>query len=279
MASKLFFKRSELPGDDAKATAAGGGDEKAAPPKAAAGAMVVKDVEAGEVTLSRALTRIDGMSLICSSIIGSGIFAAPGVLLSNVGGDATLAMIVWVFGSVLAACQGFMFAELATLHPGAGGEYTYLRLAFGDATSFVWSFSQYWVLQPAGRAILGFTIARYFYGGLHPNDSAANNDNNWVLKLIGVIAMILVTVVNCLKVKFAARVFKGFVSLKFLLVILMAIFMIIQLSRSTAVIAENFGSPFATASFRNLGPALIGASRAASTPPPARDDGRGGRPS
>ena len=132
-------------------------------------------------------------------------------------------------------------------------------MAFGDATSFVWSFSQYWVIHPAERGILGFTIARYFFGGLHPNDSTDNRDNNWVLKAIGIIAMILVTVVNCLKVKFAARVFKGFVSLKFLLVILLAIFMIIQLSRSTAVIAENFGSPFSTASFRNLGPALIGA--------------------
>ena len=89
------------------------------------GSLVVKDVESGEVTLSRALSRLDGMSLITSSIIGSGIFAAPGVLLSNVGGDATLAMIVWVFGSVLAACMGFVFAELATLHPAAGGEYVF----------------------------------------------------------------------------------------------------------------------------------------------------------
>lgn len=215
------------------------------------------DVESG-VTLRRALGRIDGMALIISSIIGSGIFAAPGVLLSNIGGDASLAMIIWTFGAVLAACQGFVFAELGTLMPSAGGEYSYMRAAFGDNIAFTLSFSRFWVLLAGSRGILAFTFARYLYGAIFPNDTASS-DSVWLKKVIAMAGIWFVTIMNCFKIKWAARVAKSFVSLKLVLVALLAIFMIIQLSRTTAVFAENFSQPFARADFKNLGPALIAA--------------------
>ena len=215
------------------------------------------DVESG-LTLRRALGRIDGMALIISSIIGSGIFASPGVLLNNVGGDAMLAMIIWVFGALLATCQGFIFAELGTLMPSAGGEYTYMRAAFSDNVAFTWSFSRFWVILAGSRGILAFTFARYLYGAIYPDDTTSS-DAVWLKKFIAIGAIMITTIMNCFKINFAAHVMKTFVSLKLVLVALLSIFMIIQLSRSTAVIAENFGSPFASAKFANMGSALIAA--------------------
>ena len=191
-------------------------------------ALSPPDIEVGDITLQRALSRWDGMALIISSMIGSGIFAAPGILLSNVGGDATLAMIVWVFGSILAACMGFVYAELGTLMPSAGGEYTYVKTAFGNATGFVWSFARYWVVDAADRGIVAFTCAKYLYGAIYPSDS--DDQGVWPKKLIAIGAMAFVTILNCFRVKVAAKIFASFVSLKFLLVLLLAIFMVIQVS-------------------------------------------------
>ena len=129
----------------------------------------VLDIEE-KTTLRKALGRVDAMALIISGIIGSGIFTSPGVLLSDVGGDAMLAMLIWIIGSVLAACLGFVYAELGTLIPNCGGEYAYFRAAFGDAISFAYIFKGFWV-SPGSMGIIALTFARYLYGRFTYDDS------------------------------------------------------------------------------------------------------------
>lgn len=87
-------------------------------------------------TLDRRLGPLDGASIIISNVIGSGIFLVPALVAIWV--PNVWAMLgAWLTGGVLAFAGAMAYAELAALRPHAGGEYVYLRDAFGPAAGFL----------------------------------------------------------------------------------------------------------------------------------------------
>jgi len=80
--------------------------------------------------LLRGLGPLDGASIIISNVIGGGIFIVPAFVAQGVP-NPTAMVGVWLAGGVLAFTGAMAYAELATLRPRAGGEYVYLREAFG----------------------------------------------------------------------------------------------------------------------------------------------------
>ncbi len=123
--------------------------------------------------LHRALGPIDASALVISNVIGVGIFTTPGIVAQMV--PHPLAMLsVWLVGGILAFAGASAYAELAALRPRAGGEYVYLREAFGPLaafltgwTSFVAGFSG---AIAAGAVGLAAYLGRYFpaAGETHP---------------------------------------------------------------------------------------------------------------
>jgi len=97
--------------------------------------------------LERRLGPFDAAAIIVSNVIGSGIFLTPAIIAGMVP-DPVLMLAVWGAGGLLALAGAMAYAELAALRPHAGGEYVYLREAFGPLaayltgwTSFVAGFS------------------------------------------------------------------------------------------------------------------------------------------
>lgn len=86
--------------------------------------------------LKRRLGPLDGASIVVSNVIGSGIFFVPMIVAMNVN-SGTAMLGVWAFGGLLAFAGAMAYAELATLRPHAGGEYVYLRDAFGRGAAFL----------------------------------------------------------------------------------------------------------------------------------------------
>ncbi len=79
---------------------------------------------------------VDGAAIIISNVIGVGIFTAPGIVAQLV--PHSLALLgVWLTGGLLAFAGASAYAELAVLRPHAGGEYVYLREAFGPLAGFL----------------------------------------------------------------------------------------------------------------------------------------------
>ena len=87
-------------------------------------------------SLVRGLGALDGASIIVSNVIGSGIFLVPALIAVWVP-NVWLMLAVWLVGGGLAFVGAMAYAELATLRPRAGGEYVYLREAFGPAAGFL----------------------------------------------------------------------------------------------------------------------------------------------
>ena len=86
--------------------------------------------------LDRRLGPLDAAAIVVSNVIGGGIFFVP-VLVAQQVSDARAILLVWAIGGTFAFAGAMAYAELAALKPRAGGEYVYLREAYGPLAAFL----------------------------------------------------------------------------------------------------------------------------------------------
>src|SRR5687768_4888864 len=98
--------------------------------------------------------------IVMGGIIGSGIFINPYVVARQLG-NSTLIIAAWATGGVIALLGAFVYAELASLRPEAGGQYAYLRDAYHPAVAFLYGWALLLVIQSGGMAAVAVTFARY----------------------------------------------------------------------------------------------------------------------
>src|SRR5436190_12701091 len=108
----------------------------------------------------RQLGLFDATMIVMGGIVGAGIFANPSEVAHRVH-TPELILGVWVLGGVLALLGAFIWAELATRLPGAGGQYLYLREAWHPAVAFVYGWVLLLVTQTGGMAAVAVTFALY----------------------------------------------------------------------------------------------------------------------
>ena len=87
-------------------------------------------------SLERRLGPLDAAAVVVSNVIGSGILITPAFIAINAPSAGAM-LAVWLAGGLLAFAGAMAYAELATLRPRAGGEYVYLRAAFGELAGFL----------------------------------------------------------------------------------------------------------------------------------------------
>ena len=101
-------------------------------------------------------------------------------------------------------------------------------------------------------------MSRYIYGAINPSETGVG-EAVWMRKLIALLGILIVTLLNVVRIRFAARIMQVFMMLKLGLIGLIVIFMIVQLSRTTSVLTANFANPFEDAEYKNLGLGLVAA--------------------
>src|SRR6195256_3556968 len=99
--------------------------------------------------------------IVMGGIVGSGIFMNPHVVAVHVH-TPFLILGVWLAGGALAMLGAFIWAELATRLPGAGGQYLYLREAFHPSVAFLYGWVLLLVTQTGGMAAVAITFSRYY---------------------------------------------------------------------------------------------------------------------
>lgn len=108
----------------------------------------------------RSLSLFDATSIIVGIIIGAGIYESTPLIAANTHGLAAL-VAVWLLGGLLAVVGALCYAELATTYPEDGGDYIYLRRAFGRPVAFLFAWAELWIIRPGSMGAMAFIFARY----------------------------------------------------------------------------------------------------------------------
>ena len=101
--------------------------------------------------LPRVLGASQATAIVVGTIIGSGIFLVPREMMRDTGSSA-LVYLAWIVGGLLSLFGAMTYAELGAMLPYAGGEYVYLRGAYGDTTAFLYMWTWFAVAKPASIA-------------------------------------------------------------------------------------------------------------------------------
>ncbi|MES2538175.1 MAG: amino acid permease [Pseudomonadota bacterium] len=100
------------------------------------------------------------IALIVGVVIGAGIFKAPSMVASMTG-DAGWMFAAWVLGGVMSLIGALCYAELATAYSSTGGDYHFLRRAYGSSVSFLFAWARFSVIATGSIALLGFVFGDY----------------------------------------------------------------------------------------------------------------------
>ena len=173
-------------------------------------------VECDRIPVKQRIGLFGGIAFVMGSVIGSGIFISPkGALLNT--GSIGLSLLVWALCGVIAMIVGLVYGELGTRVPKSGGDYTYIRLAFGGPPAFLIMWVSTVVTQPGSRAILSLVFADYFCAPIFTKCGPSN----LIRKSIAVLEILTLAATNVLSVRFAAfmQIFFTFAKVSALIVI------------------------------------------------------------
>src|ERR1700678_3949344 len=113
-------------------------------------------------SLVRGLSLLDSVLLLVSGIIGSSIFLTAKDIAGPLP-NPTLFFLVWILGGMISLCACVAFAELGSMYPDSGGQYLYLREAYGDLVAFLYGWMLFAVAN--GGSIAALSVAAAAYAG------------------------------------------------------------------------------------------------------------------
>src|SRR6476620_6053900 len=112
-----------------------------------------------EPQLARDLNVGHASAVVVGTIIGSGIFLVPSEMMQAVG-SAKLVFLAWLVGGLLSFFGALTYAELGAMKPQAGGEYVYIRDAYGPLPAFLYAWTWFIIAKPASIATLTTGLVR-----------------------------------------------------------------------------------------------------------------------
>lgn len=137
--------------------------------------------------LPRKLGLLDSLSIVIGITIGGGIFLVPNLVARELQSTATI-LGVWIFAGIISFFGALACAELGTAIPSTGGQYVFLREAYGPLIGFLCGWSMFVVARTAQVAWLAVTLALYlsYFVPLSPVES----------KLLGIAAIVILAAIN-----------------------------------------------------------------------------------
>ena len=180
--------------------------------------------EAGrrQPTLVRSLGAWDGALITIGATVGSGIFLTTGDIARGLP-QPGLILLLWVVGGLYAMAGALAYSELGAMFPRAGGQYHFLKEAYGPVWGFLFGWTSFLVIMTAGIAAIAVGFGEYL-GAFVPGFSADSRllsldlgGLHWTVRgpqLAGALAIVLLTAVNWLGVREGALVQNAATALK-----------------------------------------------------------------
>lgn len=166
-----------------------------------------------QISLVRGLGLIAAISIIIGNVVGTGVFLKARVMTCNLGSPEWV-LIAWIAAGFLSLAGALTYAELSAMKPEAGGEYVFLRDAYGR----VWSFLYGWMLIFVGKTGAQASVAVVFAIGLNDfldgtlkqtlvsTNIAGYPFELTSLQIIAVMMIVIFTTINCASVAFSGRI-------------------------------------------------------------------------
>jgi basic amino acid/polyamine antiporter, APA family len=157
-------------------------------------------------TLPRVLGAGQAWAVVVGTIIGSGIFLVPAEMM-QAAGSARLVYLAWIVGGLLSLSGAVTYAELAALKPLAGGEYVFIRDAYGGLPAFLYAWTWFLIAKPASIATLATGFVRVL--GTFPqlaflSDNVPHAPVSWG-QMLAIAAAVLITLLNYFGIKKAGE--------------------------------------------------------------------------
>jgi len=172
-----------------------------------------------EVNLKKNIGFFVSTSLVIGTVIGSGIFMKPGVVLSSTA-NSTMALLAWIIGGIITLASGLTIAEVSVKIPKTGGLYAYIEEVYGEMWGFLCGWVQTLIYGPAVMGALSL-----YFGSLLA-DFLGFNDSSKVF--IGILTIILLGSLNLLGTHFGGFIQTISTVGKLVPIILIAVFGIFQ---------------------------------------------------
>ena len=153
----------------------------------------------------RELNLLDASLLVVGCIIGAGIFRTPATIATHLH-TPFLVLLIWLFGGLFSLCGALCYSELASSFPKTGGDYIYLTEAYGRITGFLFGWTKLFIERTGTIAVLAFVFAEYLRFIFQYGEET--------LKGVACLAILLLTVVNIVGVRFGKYVQNFFTFLK-----------------------------------------------------------------
>jgi len=160
-----------------------------------------REIPVAVAGLPRKLGFLDAVSIVIGIVIGAGIFLVPNLVARQLHSAAAI-LGVWIFAGVISFFGSLACAELGTMLPSTGGQYVFLREAYGPLVGFLCGWSMFLVARTAQVAWLAVTVALYVSYFI-PLSAPAS-------KLLGIGAITLFTWINYQAVTAGAMLQKVF---------------------------------------------------------------------
>jgi basic amino acid/polyamine antiporter, APA family len=170
-------------------------------------------VPATPAGLVRGLGLLAAMAVVVGDVIGTGVFLKARVMTCNVGTPG-MVIAVWVVGGLLSLAGALVYAELATQMPSAGGEYVYVREAYGRVWGFLYGWTRFFVASAGGVAGLaaGFAIfLNVIAGGVFGAPVTTVGAFGYQfevsgLQAVAIASIAVVTIINCAAIEVGGRI-------------------------------------------------------------------------
>jgi basic amino acid/polyamine antiporter, APA family len=158
----------------------------------------------------RRLSAFDAIAIVLGVVIGSGIFALPAMVAGNSPNSGTMLML-WLVGGVIGLLGAFCYAELSSAYPDAGGDYHFLRRAYGPDIGFLFVWGRMSVIQTGALAAAAFIGGNYLteifpLGTADPEPSLLRQYSPAIYAAVMVVALTLVNLTGLHAAKWTQNV-------------------------------------------------------------------------
>jgi basic amino acid/polyamine antiporter, APA family len=184
--------------------------------------------------LVRTLRQSDLLLLFIGSVIGSGIFLTPGLILRQLNGSVGFSLLVWFVGGVLSLLGALTYAELSATNPEAGGLYCFIRDGFGRMAAFLYGWSLFLVISSGTIAALARAFTRYLAEIIPLSATGAT--------VVSVLMIAVVTAVNVWGTRKSSDLQNWTTLVKTLLIVVLSGFLL-SLGHHGGELASAMGTP------------------------------------